>query len=61
MRSLAQLMGEPTTQQAEGVDPFFAGYGLARNPFPPARTIIPQVLYNQEEALEKFCFSGQKS
>lgn len=54
MRSLAQLMGEPTTQQAEGVDPFFAGYGLARNPFPPARTIIPQVLHNQEEALGKF-------
>jgi hypothetical protein len=47
-------MGEPTAQQAEGVDPFFAGYGLARNPFPPARTIIPQVLYNQEEALGKF-------
>jgi hypothetical protein len=47
-------MGEPTAQQAEGVDPFFGGYGLARNPFPPARTIIPQVLYNQEEALGKF-------
>jgi hypothetical protein len=44
MRSLAQLIGEPTSRQAEAVDPFFAAYGLARNPFPSA--IIPQVLYN---------------
>jgi hypothetical protein len=54
MRSLAQLIGEPTPQEAEGVDPFFASYGLGRNPFPPSRTIIPQILYNQEDGVNKF-------
>lgn len=33
---------------------FLASYGMRRNPFPPARTIYPEVIYNQEEAILKF-------
>lgn len=38
---------------AATTDQFFVEYGLARNPFPPARTIWPEILYNQEHAIEK--------
>ena len=33
---------------------FLASYGMLRNPFPPARTIYPEVIYNQEHAVTKF-------
>ena len=33
---------------------FFAAYGLLGNPFPPNRTIDPQVLHNQETVVSKF-------
>ena len=33
---------------------FLASYGMRRNPFPPARTIYPEVIYNQGEAIQKF-------
>lgn len=33
---------------------FLASYGMRRNPFPPARTIYPEVIYNQEEAIQRF-------
>ncbi len=33
---------------------FLASYGMLRNPFPPARTIYPEVIYNQEQAVTKF-------
>ena len=33
---------------------FLASYGMLRNPFPPARTIYPEVIYNQETAVTKF-------
>lgn len=33
---------------------FLSGFGMLRNPFPPARTIYPEVIYNQEEAVAKF-------
>lgn len=39
---------------SEGTNGFLASYGLRRNPFPPARTIYPEVIYNQEEALRRF-------
>ena len=39
---------------AEGKNAFLASYGMRRNPFPPARTIYPEVIYNQEEALRRF-------
>lgn len=35
-------------------DAFFASFGMSRNPFPPARTIYPEVIYNQEDALRRF-------
>ncbi len=35
-------------------DRFFDRYGLLRNPFPPSRTIIPEILYDQETAYERF-------
>lgn len=33
---------------------FLAQFGMRRNPFPPARTIYPEVIYNQVEALRLF-------
>jgi hypothetical protein len=51
--TLKQLLGAPAEKQP-GVDPFLARYGLLRNPFPPARTIIPEIMYNQEQALHTF-------
>lgn len=33
---------------------FLAHYGMRRNPFPPARTIYAEVIYNQDEAIRKF-------
>jgi hypothetical protein len=38
----------------EGRNEFLASYGMLRNPFPPARTIYPEVIYNQEVAIKKF-------
>lgn len=37
-----------------GGGPFLAHYGMGRNPFPPARTIYPEVIYNQEDAVHLF-------
>lgn len=33
---------------------FLAQYGMRRNPFPPARTIYPEVIYNQDRAVRFF-------
>jgi hypothetical protein len=33
---------------------FLARYGMRRNPFPPARTIYPEIIYNQEQAIHLF-------
>ena len=53
MNSLAELLGDaPDVRHQE--DPFFARFGFQRNPFPAARTIIEQVLYNQVDARDKF-------
>ena len=38
-------------------DAFFATYGMSRNPFPPARTIYPEVIYNQDDALRRFALN----
>jgi len=52
MASLAELLGESPEQRDD--DPFYARYGFKRNPFPAARTIIEELLYNQKTALDKF-------
>jgi hypothetical protein len=33
---------------------FLAKFGMRRNPFPPARTIYPEVIYNQDHVLRPF-------
>lgn len=38
----------------ESRDALLASYGMRRNPFPPARTIYPEMIYNQENALKRF-------
>jgi hypothetical protein len=51
--TLSELLKEvasPTRRDNE----FLASYEMLRNPFPPARTIYPEVIYNQQEALTKF-------
>ncbi len=53
MKNLRDLILDNTIVQAEP-DPFFAKYGLRRNPFPPNRTILPEVLYDQEHAIARF-------
>lgn len=53
MPSLAELLGE-TPDQKDHQDTFYARYGFNRNPFPAARTIIEEVLYNQVDARDRF-------
>jgi energy-coupling factor transporter ATP-binding protein EcfA2 len=53
MKSLADLIGTAKITTPP-VDPFLQQFGLSRNPFPTARTIIPDVIYNQQEALQAF-------
>jgi hypothetical protein len=55
MKSLQDLIGN-ATPTAAAPDRFFAKYGLAKNPFPTARTIIPEVIYNQQSALQLFAY-----
>lgn len=56
MTTLADLIGSPSGGQPPR-DAFLARFGMERNPFPTARTILPQVMYNQEIALR--AFAGQ--
>jgi hypothetical protein len=58
MTSLKELLGAP--KPIEGVkDPFFEPFGLLHNPFPPNRTIIPEVLYDQRQGLEQFAVAAK--
>lgn len=43
-----------STPAKEAISPFFARYGLRQNPFPPNRTILADVLYNQDVAVTRF-------
>jgi hypothetical protein len=51
--SLAELLGQQIPQINQE-DTFLASYGFKRNPFPAARTIIEDVLYNQVAARDRF-------
>ncbi|MBM3095689.1 hypothetical protein GFB56_33815 [Ensifer sp. T173] len=53
MSSLAELLGQQLPQTNQD-DVFLASYGFKRNPFPAARTIIEDVLYNQVAARDRF-------
>jgi hypothetical protein len=59
MTTLADLLDDAATPVPDE-DAFLASYALLRNPFPPARTIYPEVIYDQQSALEKFAL-GMKS
>ena len=48
-----RLKGAITRDEAETHDEFLQPYGMGRNPFPPARTVWPEVLYNQEVAVDR--------
>ena len=50
--NLRDLVLGPTVRNPNA-DPFFSAYGLGRNPFPPNRTILPEVLYNQQHAIDR--------
>lgn len=54
MRRLKDLFVQPESPWALAEDPFFERYGLLKNPFPPSRTIIPEILYDQDEAWDRF-------
>jgi len=45
------VLGTPEVQQTR--DSFFERYGLRKNPFPANRTIMPEVLFNQEHAIQR--------
>ena len=49
-----QLQRQSGASLSERSDDFFERHGHTRNPFPPARTIWPEVLYNQDEAVDRF-------
>lgn len=54
---MTSTLGSLLASVASGEAPkneFLASYGMGRNPFPPARTIYPEVIYNQDEAIKKF-------
>jgi hypothetical protein len=51
---LESFFGDQLPSVAQEGDPFYAQFGLDRNPFPPNRMIVAEVLYNQEEAFGKF-------
>lgn len=53
MSSLAELLGH-TSEAIDHHDNFLEGYGFRRNPFPAARTIVEEVLYNQVDARDRF-------
>lgn len=53
MTTLADLIGVPSDGPLSS-DQFLARFGMERNPFPTARTILPQVMYNQQAALQAF-------
>lgn len=53
MKTLADLIGEPSDEGPKR-DAFLSKFGMLRNPFPTARTILPQVMYNQDRALSGF-------
>ncbi|MBB4183925.1 hypothetical protein GGE07_000538 [Sinorhizobium terangae] len=53
MNSLAELLGRVPEQSSEE-DRFLSKFGFKRNPFPAARTIIEEVLYNQVGARDQF-------
>jgi hypothetical protein len=48
------FLGEILSHAEESVDPFFDSYGLEKNPFPTNRMIVREVLYNQDEAFQRF-------
>lgn len=54
MSRLEELLLRTSKAGLSSVNPFFVGWGLSRNPFPPARTIWPEVLYDQEAAVQAF-------
>ena len=53
MKNLEELILDSSATQAVP-DAFFAKFGLRRNPFPANRTIMPEVLYNQDQAITRF-------
>jgi hypothetical protein len=53
MKTLAELIGQPSAD-AHARTGFLARFGMERNPFPTARTILPAVMYNQDKALREF-------
>lgn len=55
MSKLATLLSQPSETPMPSLEgSFFESYGVLRNPFPPNRTIIPEVLYDQGTAWQKF-------
>ncbi|MBI4914576.1 MAG: hypothetical protein HY825_01900 [Acidobacteria bacterium] len=50
---MSRLAERLRTPRSPVPDAFFARHGLERNPFPPARTIWHEVLYDQDEAIER--------
>ncbi|MBI4330836.1 MAG: hypothetical protein HY673_06120, partial [Chloroflexi bacterium] len=54
MRRLKDLLVQTESPPTITGDPFFDRYGLLKNPFPPSRTIIPEILYDQDEAWDRF-------
>lgn len=54
MTSTLGTLLQDVASHDDGAGEFLASYGMLRNPFPPARTIYPEVIYNQHRAVTLF-------
>lgn len=52
LNDFLQGISKPATRVK--IDNFIESYGLSQNPFPPNRTIVPEVIYGQEKAVTRF-------
>ena len=51
---LESFFGDELQSVTQSADPFFSRFGLEKNPFPPNRMIVAEVLYDQEDAFGRF-------
>ncbi len=52
LNDFLQGLSKPATRAK--VDNFLQSYGLSQNPFPPNRTIVPEIIYGQDRCVKQF-------
>lgn len=54
MTLLDQYLTDLAPQARQADERFWQQYGLPHNPFPPNRTIVAEILYDQQQAMKRF-------